>query len=137
MNEFKLDHEPKITSGFTIPDNYFADFSEKVLLQLPKDEPKEISIWVKNRKWLYAVAAILVISLSIPFIITSQNNTDQASNAAIENYLSYHSTLTDDDIVELLDKEDIEKLDISSDLEDKDVEDLLSGNTNLEQYITN
>lgn len=137
MNEFKLDNEPKITSGFTIPDNYFADFSEKVLLQLPKDEPKEISIWVKNRKWLYAVAAILVISLSIPFIITSQNNTDQASNAAIENYLSYHSTLTDDDIVELLDKEDIEKLDISSDLEDKDVEDLLSGNTNLEQYITN
>ena len=137
MNEFKLDNEPKITSGFTIPDNYFADFSEKVLLQLPKDEPKEISIWVKNRKWLYAVAAILVISLSIPFIITSQNNTDQASNAAIENYLSYHSTLTDDDIVELLDKEDIEKLDISSDLEDKDVEDLLTGNTNLEQYITN
>ena len=137
MNEFKLDNEPKITSGFTIPDNYFADFSEKVLLQLPKDEPKEISIWVKNRKWLYAVAAILVISVSIPFIITSQNNTDQASNAAIENYLSYHSTLTDDDIVELLDKEDIEKLDISSDLEDQDVEDLLSGNTNLEQYITN
>ena len=137
MNEFKLDHEPKITSGFTIPDNYFADFSEKVVFQLPKNEPKVISIWVKNRKWLYAVAAILVISVSIPFIITSQNNTDQASNAAIENYLSYHSTLTDDDIVELLDKEDIEKLDISSDLEDKDVEDLLSGNTNLEQYITN
>ncbi len=137
MNEFKLDNEPKITSGFTIPDNYFADFSEKVLLQLPKDEPKVISIWDKNRKWMYAVAAILVISLIIPFIITSQNDTDQASNATIENYLSYHSTLTDDDIVELLDKEDIEKLDISSDLEDKDVEDLLTGNTNLEQYITN
>ena len=137
MNEFKLDHEPKITSGFTIPDNYFADFSEKVVFQLPKNEPKVISIWVKNRKWLYAVAAILVISVSIPFIITSQNNTDQASNATIENYLSYHSTLTDDDIVELLDKEDIEKLDIPSDLEDQDVEDLLTGNTNLEQYITN
>jgi len=137
MNKFKLDNEPKITSGLLIPDNYFADFSEKVLLQLPKEEPKVISIWVKNKKFLYAVAAIIVVSLSIPFILTSQSNSDQASNEVIENYLSYHSTLTDDDIVELLDTEDINKLNIATDLEDKEVEDVLTGNLNLEQYITN
>ena len=137
MHEFKLDNQPKISSGFTVPENYFSDFSKKVLLQIPKEEPKVISIWVKNKKWLYAVAAVLVLSLSIPFIHDSQNNVDEVSNAAIENYLSYHSTLTDDDIVELLDNEDIEKLNISSDIEDKDVEELLTGNSNLEQYITN
>ena len=137
MHEFKLDNQPKITPGFTVPDNYFAAFSEKVLLQLPKEEPKVISIWVENKKWLYAVAAVLVLSLSIPFIYVSQNDSNEASNVAIENYLSCHSTLTDDDIVELLDPEDIEKLNISNDIEDKDVEELLTGNSNLEQYITN
>ena len=137
MHEFKLDNQPKISSGFTVPDNYFSDFSQKVILQLPKEEPKVISIWAKNKKWLYAAAAVLALSLSIPFIYMSQNDSDEVSNAVIENYLSYHSTLTDDDIVELLDKEDIEKLNISSDLEDKDVEELLTENSNLEQYITN
>ena len=32
MNEFKLDNEPKIKSGFITPNNYFDDFSEKVML---------------------------------------------------------------------------------------------------------
>ncbi len=137
MHEFKLNNQPKINSGFSVPDNYFSDFSEKVLLQLPKAEPKVISIWSKNKKWMYTAAAVLVLSLSIPFIYISQNDSDEVSNAAIENYLSYHSTLTDDDIVDLLDNEDIENLNISSDLEDKDIEELLTGNTNLEQYITN
>jgi len=137
MHEFKLDNHPKINSGFTVPDNYFSDFSEKVLLQLPTAEPKVISIWAKNKKWLYTAAAVLVVSMSIPFIYISQNDSDEASNAAIENYLSYHSTITDDDILELLDHEDIENINISSDLEDKDVEELLTGNANLEQYITN
>lgn len=137
MSEFKLDNEPKITSGFTIPDNYFDGFSEKVMLQLPSAEPKVISIWAKNKKWMYAVAAVLVLSLGISYIYMAQTEDIEASNAAIENYLSYHSTLTDDDIVELLDKEDLEKLEIPTSLEDKELEEILSENTNLEHYITN
>ena len=90
MHEFKLDNQPKITSGFIVPENYYSDFSKKVLLQIPKEESKVISIWVKNKKWLYAVAAVLVLSLSIPFIYISQNDSNETSNAAIENYLSYH-----------------------------------------------
>lgn len=137
MHEFKLDNEPKITSGFTTPDNYFTDFTEKVILQLPTTKPKVISIWSKNKKVVYAVAAVLVLSLSIPYIYVLQNDSNEVSNKEIENYLTYNSTLTDDDIVELLDNEDIERLNISSDLEDKDVEEVLTGNANLEQYITN
>jgi len=137
MNEFKLDNEPKIASGFTFPDNYFDGFSEKVMHQLPSVEPKVISIWAKNKKWLYAVAAVLVLSLGITYIYVAQNDANEVSNAAIENYLSYHSTLTDDDIVELLDKEDIEKLNISTTLEDQEIEKILMENSNLEHYITN
>jgi len=137
MNEFKLDNEPKIKSGFITPNNYFDDFSEKVMLKLSKNEPKVVSIWAKNIKWIYAIAAILVILLSIPFINFNQVNSNKASNAAIENYLSYHSTITDDDIVELLDYEDLTKLNILTNIEDKEVEDILTDNINIEQYITN
>ncbi len=137
MKEFKLDKEPQITSGFTIPDNYFDNFSEKVMLKLSKNEPKVVSIWSKNIKWIYAIAAILVISLSILFTNFYQVNSNKASNAAIENYLSYNSTITDDDIVELLDYEDLTKLNILTNIEDKEVEDLLTENINIEQYITN
>lgn len=137
MNDFKLDNEPKIKSGFIIPDNYFDNFSEKVMLKLSKNEPKVVSIWGKNIKWIYAIAAVLVISLSIPFINFNQVNSNKASNAVIENYLSYHSTITDDDIVELLDYEDLTKLNIPTNIEDKEVEDLLTENINIEQYITN
>jgi hypothetical protein len=137
MNEFKLDNKPKITSGFTYPSTYFDGFSEKVMQKLPAAEPKVISIWARNKKWLYAVAAIVVLSLSIPFIYISQNNTTEVSSNEIENYLSYHSTLTDDDIVELLEKEDLDKIAIPNDLEDQVVEDILTENSNLEHYITN
>ncbi len=137
MNEFKLDNEPKITTGFTFPEIYFDDFSEKLMQQLPATEPKVISIWAKNRKWMYAVAAVLALSLDISYIFVAQTEGVDASDTAIENYLSYHSTLTDDDIVELLEKEDLEKLEISTSLEDEAIEDILTENTNLEHYITN
>jgi hypothetical protein len=38
MKTFKLENEPKIKSGFKAPENYFDDFSEKVLQQLNKKE---------------------------------------------------------------------------------------------------
>jgi hypothetical protein len=137
MNDFKLDNEPKITSGFTVPENYFENFSEKVMLQLPKQEPKVISIWEKNKRWLYATAAVVVLSLSIPIMNVIKNDSDEVNATEVENYLSYHSTLTDDDIVELLDSEDLDKLTITNTIEDKEIEDVLKDNTNLEQYITN
>ena len=45
MKKFNLENEPKITSGFTIPDGYFDTFSDKILAQLPKQDPKVVSIF--------------------------------------------------------------------------------------------
>ena len=137
MNEFKLLKESKINSGFIIPDHYFDGLSAKIIQQIPAAEPKVISLWVKSRKCIYAVAAVLVLSLSITFLHSPQSVATANSDKEIENYLSYHSTLTDDDIVELMDKEDIEALNIQSPVEDQEMEDLLTDNANLEHYITN
>ena len=107
------------------------------MLQLPKQEPKVLSLWDKNKRWLYASAAVVVLSLSIPIMNVIKNDSDEVNTAEVENYLSYHSTLTDDDIVELLDSEDLDKLNITNTIEDKQIEDILSDNSNLEEYITN
>ena len=31
MKEFKLDNNPKISPGFSVPENYFENFSSKLL----------------------------------------------------------------------------------------------------------
>ena len=66
MKDFKINNEYKINSGFKIPENYFESFSEKVQLQINKEEPKVVSIFYKTRTWISTIAAVLVIALSIP-----------------------------------------------------------------------
>ena len=135
MNEFKLITIPKIESGFKVPEHYFDDFSSKVMRQLPASEPKVISIFAKRKTWLFAVAAILVISLSIPIANKFNNQYNQLDNATLENYLSNHASISSDDLAELLNEEDIQKMRLDYKFEDKAVEEILSTNSNLEEYI--
>lgn len=137
MKDFKLDNEPKINSGFKIPDNYFDTFSEKVMQQLPNEEVKVIAIGSRNKNWIYTAAAIVVVSLSIPIMNSLQSTTSETNTAEVENYLTYHSTISDDDIVELLETEDINKLNTESPIEDEALEEILTNNSELEHYITN
>ncbi len=137
MKTFKIDTHEKIATGFIIPDAYFENFSEKVIQQLPKEESKIISFYVQNKRWVYTAAAVLVISLSIPFVNKTLNKEEEVSTSDIENYLVHHTSISDDDVLNLLNQEDIEKLKkINSPLEKEMIEDVLSNNIELEQYIT-
>lgn len=137
MKTFKLDNEPKIETGFTVPENYFEDFSAKFMQQLPNNEPKVISIFTKKKNWMYAAAAILLLALSIPIYNNFNSNSTEIDEATLENYITYHSTLSDTDLVNLLDEQDIQKMSIDLDIEDITIENELSQNKNLEQYLLN
>ena len=137
MKDFKLDNEPKITSGFTPTEIYFTDFSTKVMQQLPKEEPKVISFWARNRSWMYASAASLVVALSIPMMNLLDNNTEEIHAIEIENYLTYHSDLTDDEIVEYLDEEDLKNIPIESSIESETIEEILYDEADIENQILN
>jgi len=137
MKDFKLDTNEKITSGFTIPEHYFDAFSEKVLQQLPKEEPKVVSFYARNKRWMYSAAAVLVIALSIPIVYQIQNREAELTSSEVESYLVNHTTISDDDIVNLLEQEDIDQLKIDTPIEKEALEEVLSSNTDLEQYITN
>lgn len=132
MKSFKLD-DHKITSGFAVPDAYFENLSEKINAKIAH-EPKVVPLY-RKKNFMYAAAAILIVGLGLTGynMLSVQPSADPM---AIENYLA-SQTSTEDILVDLLESEDIEKLNVDYDLDDKAVEDILSHNANLEQYILN
>lgn len=138
MKTFKLDNKPKIESGFKTPEDYFDTFSARVMQQLPKDEPKIISLFSRRKTWMYTAAAVLVLGLTIPVVYDNfYNHSPEIDEATLENYISYDTSITDADLVNLLDENDIQKIDIGMNIEDKAIENELSENQNLEHYLLN
>lgn len=138
MKTFKIDNDPKIESGFIIPENYFDTFSARLMEKLPKEEPKIIPLYAKRRTWIYAAAAILVMALTIPIVYTNfYNRSQEIDQTTLENYISYHSTVSDTDLVNLLDEKDIKKISIDLNIDDQLIENELSQSDNIEHYILN
>ena len=136
MKDFKLDNEPRITSGFTTPDGYFDTFSEKILAQLPNQERKVISIFSSRKTWYFATAAIVILMLSIPLYTKYSTHQEEIDSATLENYIAYQSNISEEEIVNLLQQEDLDKMKLDFNIDNKEIEDALNSNSNLEQYIT-
>ena len=135
MKNFNLGNEPKITSGFTTPDGYFDTFSEIVLAQLPKQETKVISIFSSKKVWYFAVAVILILMLSIPLFTKYSTQQEEIDSATLENYIAYQSNISEEEIVNLLEQDDLDKMKLDFNIDDATIEDALKSNSNLEQYL--
>jgi len=136
MKTFKLENEPKIKSGFKTPDNYFDTFSEKVLQQLDEKEVKVIPFYKRNKIISLAAAAAIIFALLIPIVNKYRANSNELDEATIENYLSYHSNISQYDLIQTLDDSDIEKLGNDVTLEDETLEDILVSSPNIEHLIS-
>jgi hypothetical protein len=137
MKTFKLENEPKIESGFVTPEHYFENFSAKIMQQLPEEKPKVISLFSKRKTWIYAAAAIMVLALTIPVYNNYSSRSLEIDALTLENYIANNSAVSETDLAILLDEEDIQKVTIDLNIEDKSIENELSTNTYLEQYISN
>ena len=135
MKTFKLENEPKIETGFKTPDHYFENFSIKMMEQLPKNEPKVISIFQKRKTLIMMAAAVLVLALMIPILSPSSINIKELDAAALENYITYQSNVNQYDLISVLETEDINNIKTGIVLEDEAIEDHLSTNSNLENLI--
>ncbi|MDQ6530005.1 hypothetical protein [Flavobacterium sp. LHD-85] len=136
MKTFKLENEPKIKSGFKTPENYFDDFSEKVLQQLNEKEVKVIPFYKRKKTLWMAAAAVVGFALLIPIINNYRANSTELDKATLENYLSYHSNISQYDLIQKLDDSDIEKLGNDVTLEDETLEDILATSPNIEHLIS-
>lgn len=137
MKAFKLENEPKIESGFKIPEHYFENFSEKLMHKLPENEPKVFSLFQKNKKIFMMVAAVLIIALLVPLLYTSTVNVNskEIDTATLESYLSYQSNINQYDLINGLETDEIDNIKTTVALEDTTIEDILVDNANLEHLI--
>lgn len=136
MKTFKLENEPKIKSGFKTPEHYFDDFSEKVLQQINEKEVKVIPFYKRKKTLWMAAAAVVGFALLIPVINNYKANSTDLDEATLENYLSYHSNISQYDLIQKLDDSDIEKLGNDVTLEDETLEDILAASPNIEHLIS-
>jgi Mlc titration factor MtfA (ptsG expression regulator) len=137
MKDFKLDDSEKLKSGFQIPGGYFDAFSEEVLQRISKEETKVLSFYSRNKRLLYSLAALFMIVLSLPILNHLHNNEQELSYSEIENYLTQNKSVTDYELINLLEIEDIDKIKITTSISKKAIEEELSNNTEIEHFITN
>jgi hypothetical protein len=133
MKEFKLDEHPKVTPGFKVPEDYFDNFSARMMQQLSQ-EVKVIPLSSNRKSWFFAAAAVLVLALTIPALNQFSKTENEPDQAQLESYLAY-AQIPDEEIVTLLEDEDIQNMDIDYSLEDNDIEEMLSSGTTIENYI--
>ena len=135
MNEFKINNENKITSGFRIPEEYFDEFTVELnnKINLPKAKLKVISI--NTKRWITSVAAVLIGALSVTVyskIIVS--NSDE--NVLMENYITNNSEISQYDLITLLDKKDIKNLSAELNLNDTKIDEEFTNVNEIEYYLT-
>lgn len=132
MKDFNLDTQPKIKSGFQVPENYFEQFEAKIMEQLPQKETKVISLFHKKQIWISSIAAVLLVMIAIPvYQSMSKNTTIEATT--LENYLvSEYSTY---DIIDKLSTEDINALENDLTLNNDAVESYLLDTQNIDYYL--
>jgi hypothetical protein len=136
MKEFKLDNEPKITPGFKAPEGYFENLEISVLQKITEKETPVYTLFTK-RNWFIAAAAVFVIALSITIVNYMNASTSTIDQVQLETYLTEQSNLSEDDIVELLDEEKIQKIELELSVNTNELEEALLTNSNLEDYLIN
>ena len=136
MKAFKLENEPKITTGFKTPEHYFNALSERVLQQINEQEVKVIPIYKRKRVLTLLAAAVIVIALMIPIVNNYNNTSKELDENTLETYLTYQSNLNQYDLINQLDSKDIESLNKNVALEQETLEDILSSNPNIENLIS-
>jgi len=136
MKKFNLENIPKTTSGFIVPDNYFEDFSKKVLSQLPDETNRVIPLYKQKSKLLIAVAAILFIGLFIPIFNQLSKPAEELDLTTLENHLSYQTNIYQYDLISELDEDDLNKMGATIQLKDEIIEEHLSSNSDLESLLS-
>lgn len=135
MKKFSADTHPKIKSGFTTPPDYFDELPKQILDKIKENPVVESKVFSLNRI-IYAAAAILILALGLPFVMQpSDNSFEQIDTNTLENYLSYQSNVSQYELINLMDINELEAMEYNLALENQEVEELLISNPNFENYI--
>jgi hypothetical protein len=134
MKEFKLNKEPKATTGFTTPEGYFDVLSEKIMQEIDNSEKPKIIV-LNKVNWKIAVAAVLVLGLFVSVFNTFNKQSDTIEAPIIENYLVNSTNINQYDLISEIELNEIENIEINLDFGDKNLEEILNSNIKIETII--
>jgi len=104
MKKFDLHNDPKIETGFKIPENYFENLEDRIMNQLPEQEARVVPLWQRKTVWYSGVAAIFMLSIGTWMYFNQQSNEIMATS---QEYLAYSNDITTEEIAYHLTDEDI------------------------------
>ena len=84
MENFKIDENSKIKTGFVVPENYFENLESSIFTTRDATKIKVISIFKQSKYWIAAIAAIFIFGI---FISIYTNKTSQESYEEEEFFL--------------------------------------------------
>lgn len=123
MNPFKLNSENKLKPDFKVPIGYFETFPDKVFSQTIEKETKIRRISISRIQWMgYAASITLLFSL---FWFNNNSSESEIIASELENYITLESTISQYDLLVVLEPEDIENMSIDSPIEETTLEEIL------------
>lgn len=136
MKKFNLENEPKLQSGFIVPDKYFDNFSEKVLTQLADKEIIVIPLYKRRKNIFIAAAAVFIISLLLPIYHQFSTSPEELDATTLENHLTYQTDINPYELISELEDTEIDRIYPNTNLKDETVEAILTTNPDLDRLIS-
>ena len=128
------------TNGFTVPQNYFENLEERVLNTVKNSEKSKKIIPLFPKKYIgyaAAIAAFLIIGISIFTNATAEQNLDTLQWSSINSYIEEGNLNLDlYDLTTIIDDSDISGIEVQKwELSQSALEDYLFENINTEILI--
>lgn len=135
MEKKILRTKPKIATGFSVPETYFVHLSDKIMSEI-NQKPKKIK-FLLNKKWVLSAAAVIIVLITTSLFIKYTTNQSNIELETLENYIAYDSTVSDEDIINLISTADLKEINFDLDISKTEIEAILSTNSNLDNYLIN
>nr|WP_294936373.1 hypothetical protein [uncultured Flavobacterium sp.] len=119
MRKIDLHNDPKIETGFKVPEDYFQSFEDRIMSQLQEKEVKVVPLWQRKPVWYSGVAAVFMLSIGTWMYYNQQSEVIYTSS---EEYLAYENDITHEDIALHLTDEDITSIEKDLGLYDSESE---------------
>lgn len=136
MKKNQKNQKSKIATGYLVPENYFIDFSNRILSQLPDEESNIVSFHSNRFKIAVAIAAAILVIMMIPIYNQFTSTTLELDATTIEHHLTYQSDMDCYELVSELDESDFNQLQSTFQVSNETIETILATNPRLESLIT-
>ncbi len=135
MEPFKLNEIDKIKTGFKEPEGYFDDFAERLQQKIELEKPQKKRYSTSRQRNIISIAAIFIVALGISLVQYFKAPEHCPTDQSIENYLATNNHLSNEDWANLLDEKDIQKIEVNMNLNNQEIEEILTSEENFEKYI--